>query len=356
MSSIVVAGDTSGSVTLQAPTVAGTTVLTLPAVSGTVLATGSIVTEAQGGTGTTTGYYGFKNRIINGSFQIWQRSTSAAGTAGYLTADRFSLTGGGTVTNSQSATPNSPNGNYSYVWTTGAASSYVNVSQAIERVNVYALRGKTVSVNYWVMSTGTAYVGIQNVQLFYSNTTDAINSSVGPLSAITATNISPTSSWQQVKATFLIPTDAVGLTVMMNTSVVEPSGVVVSLADLQLELGSTATSFDYRPYGTELQLCQRYYQNNLVAFGTFYSTTGTQFQGQFTTTMRVSPTIGLSTGTSLAINISGVGAATINTPTFAGINNPLIGWSVFGTISTGTSVIGTPTQITSTVIQASAEL
>ena len=26
----------------------------------------------------------------------------------------------------------------------------------------------------------------------------------------------------------------------------------------QLEVGSTATSFDYRPYGTELQLCQRY--------------------------------------------------------------------------------------------------
>ena len=26
-----------------------------------------------------------------------------------------------------------------------------------------------------------------------------------------------------------------------------------------MEAGSTATSFDYRPYGTELQLCQRYY-------------------------------------------------------------------------------------------------
>lgn len=36
MSAISVAGDTSGSVTLQAPAVAGSTVLTLPAVSGTV--------------------------------------------------------------------------------------------------------------------------------------------------------------------------------------------------------------------------------------------------------------------------------------------------------------------------------
>ena len=41
MSSVVISGDTSGSVTLAAPAVAGTTVLTLPATSGTVLTTAS---------------------------------------------------------------------------------------------------------------------------------------------------------------------------------------------------------------------------------------------------------------------------------------------------------------------------
>ena len=41
MSSIVVSGDTSGSVTLSAPAVAGSTVLTLPSVSGTVLTSAS---------------------------------------------------------------------------------------------------------------------------------------------------------------------------------------------------------------------------------------------------------------------------------------------------------------------------
>ena len=47
MSSIVVAGDTSGSVTLSAPAVSGSTVLTLPAVSGTVIttATGQTLTS-----------------------------------------------------------------------------------------------------------------------------------------------------------------------------------------------------------------------------------------------------------------------------------------------------------------------
>ena len=37
MSSIVVAGDTSGSITLQAPAVAGSTVLTLPTTSATLI-------------------------------------------------------------------------------------------------------------------------------------------------------------------------------------------------------------------------------------------------------------------------------------------------------------------------------
>jgi hypothetical protein len=55
MSSVVIAGDTSGSVTLQAPAVAGTTVLTLPATSGTVITgPGGVVAISGGGTGQTT--------------------------------------------------------------------------------------------------------------------------------------------------------------------------------------------------------------------------------------------------------------------------------------------------------------
>ena len=44
MSSVVIAGDTSGSVTLSAPSVAGTTTLTLPSTSGTIITTGNIPT------------------------------------------------------------------------------------------------------------------------------------------------------------------------------------------------------------------------------------------------------------------------------------------------------------------------
>jgi microcystin-dependent protein len=63
MSSVVIAGDISGSVTLQAPYAAGLTTLTLPAVSGTVLTSASdiptssitgVLSVSQGGTGVTT--------------------------------------------------------------------------------------------------------------------------------------------------------------------------------------------------------------------------------------------------------------------------------------------------------------
>jgi hypothetical protein len=62
MASIVVAGDTSGTVTLAAPAVSGTTTLTLPTTSGTVLTsasntgfpTGSILQVVQGTYATFT--------------------------------------------------------------------------------------------------------------------------------------------------------------------------------------------------------------------------------------------------------------------------------------------------------------
>jgi hypothetical protein len=51
------------------------------------------------------------------------------------------------------------------------------------------------------------------------------------------------------------------------TSVVGTSGATLYITGVQLEKGTTATSFDYRPYGTELQLCQRYYEVVGAAIG-----------------------------------------------------------------------------------------
>jgi len=66
----------------------------------------------------------------------------------------------------------------------------------------------------------------------------------------------------------------------------------------QLEVGSTATSFDYRPYGTELALCQRYYEvhgGTANAFPQYfgYGSNGTNvgLALPFAVTKRAAPTV-----------------------------------------------------------------
>jgi hypothetical protein len=78
MSSIVIAGDTSGSVTLQAPATAGTTVLTLPATSGTV------ITTASGTAATATNLAGGVAGAIPYQSGSGATGFSAAGTSGQL--------------------------------------------------------------------------------------------------------------------------------------------------------------------------------------------------------------------------------------------------------------------------------
>ena len=82
MSSIVVAGDTSGTVTLQAPAVAGTTTLTLPSTSGTVMAPSSVGTSGQylQSTGSSTPTWATLN--VSGTLLNIQYFTTA-GTATY---------------------------------------------------------------------------------------------------------------------------------------------------------------------------------------------------------------------------------------------------------------------------------
>jgi len=71
---------------------------------------------------------------------------------------------------------------------------------------------------------------------------------------------------------------------------------------VQLEKGSTATSFDYRPYGTELQLAQRYYAKMTATTGVYAcfgngmasSASNAAITVKFPTTMRIGPTANFS--------------------------------------------------------------
>jgi hypothetical protein len=114
------------------------------------------------------------------------------------------------------------------------------------------------------------------------------------------------------------------------TSVVGTNGATWYITGVQLEKGSTATSFDVRDYGRELLLCQRYYQQNTVPTSGLYGNTvgqvyaGTAIQSglQLATPMRSTPsasiigTIGWTGGAlgNSSVNLSSFGTVYYTAP------------------------------------------
>jgi hypothetical protein len=108
------------------------------------------------------------------------------------------------------------------------------------------------------------------------------------------------------------PITVTGLTAGANCTVEFGTG---TLTKPQFEVGSTATSFDYRPYGTELALCQRYAQPcGQGGTGRASSSTGLETTTQFRVPMRATPviTFGGFSGAQTEISQFGVGSVTVS--------------------------------------------
>ncbi len=248
-------------------------------------------------------YYNFKNRIINGAMVIDQRNAGASVTPNntYI-LDRWvgvnSQTGKFTVQqNAGSVTLPTGYSNYLGVTSTSAysvgAADFFNIQQRIEGYNIYDFGLGTsnyvsFTLSFWVRSslTGTFAGSVNNnVDAFYPFTYTISSANTWEQKTIT---ISGTSSGTWLK------TSGIGLVVLFSlgsgstyggatpnawtsstngfaatggTSIVGTNGATFYITGVQLEKGTQATSFDYRPYGTELVLCKRYYDKTF-AIGT----------------------------------------------------------------------------------------
>ena len=237
----------------------------------------------------TSQYYGFKNRIINGAMGIWQRGTSGS-TSGYCCADRYIFDNNGTYSRSSDV----PAGfQYSLSVSVTTATRFGAFGQRIESTNCLDLAGNQVTLSFWIKTTSGSTA--MTATLFRANAVDNFSG----LTSIQSQSFTSSSSWTQITLTYssLPALAANGLMVYIfsNDNAVTPTYLITGI---QLEKGSIATSFDYRPYGTELQLCQRYYWK-----GTWYGGacadddyTINALGGQFSTTMRAAPTIIITGG------------------------------------------------------------
>jgi len=316
---------------------------------------------------TSAGTYGFKNRIINGAMVIDQRNAGASVTPadGAYTLDRYiyNATQSSKVTiqqNAGSVTPPVGFSNYLGVTSSSAysigTSDFFTIGQRIEGFNTADLawgtaNAKTVTLSFQVYSslTGTFGGAVTN-----SGLTRSYPFTYSISSANTWTSISVTIAGDTT-GTWIGATNGVGMRLYMGlgvgstyagtagswtgtsnilgatgaTSVVGTNGATFYITGVQLEKGSTATSFDYRPYGTELALCQRYYYQLTTSpsesptnkmqwlFAVGGTTTSGRATINFKSSMRTAPTCTATVaGTS-----SGNGLQFINTETAAVYSN-----------------------------------
>jgi hypothetical protein len=275
----------------------------------------------NGTTGITTPTYGgavaaeyiapvtsFKNRIINGAMQIDQRNAGASvtPTASTYTLDRWRLSVSvaskvSVQQNAGSVTPPIGFTNYLGVTSTSAytvgASESFNIRQAIEGFNTADLQwgtanAATVTLLFWVRSSltgtfgGSLYNSAANRAYPFSYTISSANTweqkSVTIAGDTTGTWVGATNGtglWlnfclgagSSASGTAGSWASTFYASATGATSVVGTDGATFYITGVQLEKGSTATSFDYRPYGTELALCQRYYEFGGTGGATIWS-------------------------------------------------------------------------------------
>jgi hypothetical protein len=295
-----VTADTTGNLVF-ATGGANTTALTLSNTQAATF-TGAVTANSIVSTGTINALntFGFENRLINGAMQIAQRGTSTTVTAGtgvptastgYPCVDRwFVYSTGANITAAQVA---GSGNNRNNLQITGAASvTAVGVGQRIEQLNSYDLAGRACNLS---VNMSNSLLTTVTWTASYATTADTF----GTIGTPTKTQISTgtftvTSTLTQYTVNISVPAAATTGIEILFTVGAQTSGTWV-IGNVQFELGSQATNFDFRSYGTELALCQRYYcKSNRIQF--FNPTPGSSqtymwCNYPFPVNMRTSPTI-----------------------------------------------------------------
>ena len=312
-------------------------------VNSVVDAAGGNTATINGMTPTAQSLQGFRNRIINGDMRIDQRNAGASVTPtdGQYSLDRWrcGLTAASKFSVQQNAgavTP--PAGFTNYLGATslsaysvGASDTFV-IEQPVEGFNTSDLawgtaNAQAVTLSFWVRSSLTGSFGGVILNSAYNR------------SYAFSFSISAANTWEQKTVTIAgdttgtwLTTNGVGVRVIFSlgsgsnnliaantwsstfgtaptgsVNVVSTNGATFYITGVQLEAGTVATPFERRPYGTELALCQRYYEV-LNTSGPIYGSTANvgYVAWYFKVTKRASPTITFAASSVITVDSTGV--------------------------------------------------
>jgi hypothetical protein len=328
------------------------------------------------------GGFGFKNRIINPAMVIDQRNAGASVTptsSGY-TLDRWDarMTQASKYSVEQTITGvAAPIGFTDYLAIT-STSAYTITSgdvfalrQVIEGFNIADLgwgtaNAQPVTLSFWVRSSLTGTFGgalsnaAQNRGYAFSYTINSANTweqkSITIAGDTTGTWLTTNLSGVDVRlgigvdSTFSGTAGSWAGTNLWSAtgavSVVGTNGATFYITGVQLEKGSTATSFDYRPYTTELQLCQRYLPAfsssttaSILGVGQTVATTASTCVVSFPVQTRVAPTgITISSASHFSGTTPAGGQAAFTGLAFNASN--LCSGEVYGTGAAGLAAAG----------------
>ena len=274
------------------------------------------ISSALGSSALLPAGLGFRNLLINGDMNIWQRGTSVAiNTLGY-TADRWYHQSYNGAVISQQPTSDStrlPSTRYCARVQRNSGVSTANFmyfTQSMETSQSIKLAGQTATLSFWARAGSGMTSTTFTATIFYGTGIDQnlIAGYTGQATAFTQ-NVTLTTTWQKFVLTGNVPTTATEVAFVCGYTPVGTAGAndYFEITNVQLEANVQPTPFEQRPIGVELALCQRYYFRSTggdtyqwIGFGSGTGATTIYFTIPLPVTMRTKPN--LTGGGSLQID------------------------------------------------------
>lgn len=223
------------------------------------------------GSDTSGQPFSFRNKLINGNFELWQRGASIVNPNVVYTADRWHSFGNNTTF----AAVAGFNGVSNFVLSLAATNAVNNAiaAQPLESLAAYPISGRTLTFSFYYAASANQPAGVLAAAVQKNATANTASGGAWSTIVGTVQSLTPTTTAQRAVITFVMPNDgsAAGLRPHLSTANLT-NGTSVYIWGAQLEEGSIATKFEMRPYTIEQQLCQRYYEAGVEPM--FFMATG----------------------------------------------------------------------------------